>query len=209
MAKIKRANKFAIVPITICSDPDISHVALRVYAALKSFANRDDGEAWPSQELLADRASLSSPESLRRPLKQLEEKGWIRKTRKGRPGRTRQFVVNEKPHNGTDNDYASTEHLVDSCGAQCTPLTDHITDHVTNQASTEDWDQRPEQSRRKNPPFSERECEETLLRLCNGLQPGFYSKLASNHFKSEQGYQMKNLRDLEHYLKAKMQGQMH
>lgn len=228
MAKIKRANKFAIVPVTICSDPDISHVALRVYAALKSFANRDDGEAWPSQELLADRASLSSPESLRRPLKLLEEKGWIRKTRKGRPGRTRQFVVYEKPHNGADNDYASTEHLVDSCRAQCTSSTDQLTDHVTDQAThtiiTDDASfiatdiditfgaslsksasnrKTKTSNRSTTAPFSEREFSDEIQRICNGQQPGMYNQLASNSFYTEYGTKLKNIDDLCSYLEAK------
>lgn len=123
---------FAIIPKDIIEDPTVSHAEFRVYAALKSFANREKGLAWPSQKKLADRAGMRKVDSLRRPLDKLEKMGWIRKVNKGKPGRNRTFMVFEHRAESCDLVQKYEGPHTQPIGTPHTSLTDHVTNNKTD-----------------------------------------------------------------------------
>lgn len=230
---------FAIIQKDIIADPTVSHAEFRVYAALKSFANRETRLAWPSQKQLADRAGMRKADNLRRPLEGLEKKGWIRKLNKGKPGRNRKFIVYEHRAEPCDlvQEYQGPD--TPSIRTPCAPLTDNVTNNKTDnlterrlmeksrfdhlahdgfgslfhQASTNPLSTVSHMQRNKirenseaSPPFSEREFNDELYRVCNGQQPGMYAYLESRGFYTELGKKLETMTDLENYLELKKRG---
>jgi hypothetical protein len=64
-------------------DPDLTPLALRLGCLLAAFLNREDGDAWPSQPLLAELLRIKSEEAIRMRGKELEARGHLDLT----PGR--------------------------------------------------------------------------------------------------------------------------
>lgn len=78
-------ERFVIVPEWIL-DADVSALAVRTWAILRSYADNETGEAWPSRSTIARRCGVSV-DSIDRAIKELVKAGTLSVTRrKGKNG---------------------------------------------------------------------------------------------------------------------------
>ncbi len=69
-------HPFAIVPINLVSDPNVSDAGVRAYAVLAEAASTD-GTCWPSHETIGERIGGKSRWTAKRACDELEAAGWI------------------------------------------------------------------------------------------------------------------------------------
>ena len=73
---------YALVPIELATDPDITPNELRVYIALSSFQGTDP-KCWPSQKQIMARSTLKDKCAVSRAISKLKKKGWVFSIRRG------------------------------------------------------------------------------------------------------------------------------
>ncbi len=75
---------FAVIPNDLILDHDLTLIETRVLIALYSFRNpKTTNTAWPGRSALAERCGYH-PNVVSRATTRLEQKGWIRKIRRGK-----------------------------------------------------------------------------------------------------------------------------
>lgn len=67
------SDRFVVIPLPLLDAPGM---ALKTYAVLRSYADRDSGEAWPSRKAIATRAG-ASVDAIDRAVRWLVSEGWI------------------------------------------------------------------------------------------------------------------------------------
>lgn len=77
-ASVTTSYRFAPIPEALLYDSTVDHLAVRVYGALARHG-MDPASCYPSHRRLAQLVGVS-PRSVQRPLKVLEEAGWISRT---------------------------------------------------------------------------------------------------------------------------------
>lgn len=77
--RLARTNWWTQLPDQLAFDPDLTVAALRCYAYLQGEAARSNEPVGCTQDTIAEACGLS-PRSMARPLKWLEDKGWIDRT---------------------------------------------------------------------------------------------------------------------------------
>lgn len=88
---VKSKKIFTQIDDGIFFDPEITPTDLAVYAALCSFADWTDHDAWPSMDTVGERAHVKSRTTTTKSLEHLEERGFIEVTR--REGRSSIYEV--------------------------------------------------------------------------------------------------------------------
>jgi len=91
------SGPWASVPTALLYDPNVSEGAVRVWAALASYAD-SDGACFPGQERLAERLGRS-PDSVHRAIAALRKAGWLEVTRRGL-GMTNLYRLRRSPRDG-------------------------------------------------------------------------------------------------------------
>src|SRR5699024_2257881 len=69
------AGRFAQVPEALIEDPDVSHLALRVWTVLRRHGDSPEN-CYPTHARIAEKCNVS-PRSIAKPIKDLEDAGWI------------------------------------------------------------------------------------------------------------------------------------
>jgi DNA-binding transcriptional ArsR family regulator len=80
--KSKRTGQFSRLPAAAVADPNVSHAALRVLAALGVYVDRD-GVCWPATNTLAGLLGVSRA-AVQKQIRSLERQGYVTTTRQRR-----------------------------------------------------------------------------------------------------------------------------
>lgn len=139
---------FAVVPVALLGDTDVSDRAVRVWCAVASYADRETGEAFPFQETLAERLGVSV-DTVQRGIRVLVQTGWLsvrprmvegrkcgnvytvhwlngnRKTAVP-PGSRRSAVSGNRKCDGAET---ADSHGAETATGAASIRTDHVTDH--------------------------------------------------------------------------------
>jgi len=67
---------WAQIPNELITDTEITHLSMRVWCLLRTYAKSDGSEAYPNQERAADQLNVSS-RSVQRAIAELKEAGWL------------------------------------------------------------------------------------------------------------------------------------
>jgi len=93
--KALQRERFGQVPASVVADPRLSASAVRVYAALATYAD-EHGDAWPGQDQLARDAAWNDARYIRQHLHGLVEHGYVTVERRGRGHNNRYHLTGGK-----------------------------------------------------------------------------------------------------------------
>lgn len=103
----RQRPKFAMLPESLLR-AEVGDRAVRLYAVLDRYANKDEDKAWPARETLAEWLHCST-DSVDRAVRDLESAGYLRVERRGGERQSNNYYLLERPKRRDSRTAATTD----------------------------------------------------------------------------------------------------
>ncbi|MGB1317124.1 MAG: helix-turn-helix domain-containing protein [Flavobacteriales bacterium] len=101
-------DKFIFAPVDLLS-ANLTPNELRVMLALYSFRGKNTNTVWPGRDSLTERSGISDPTTVSKVTSRLQEKGWLKKKKRGfTGGNNYELTVPEKVDDSSNVEVLST-----------------------------------------------------------------------------------------------------